>query len=92
MAIATVMVALVIERARQQMRALTGQPVACVVSCVQEGEGWRVVLETLERKAIPDSADILAIHSATLDADGNILGFQRLRTRRRGQPVEDREI
>jgi len=87
---ATQTVGQVVERAREEIARLTGQPIAGVVSCVQEGERWRVTLETLERKAIPDSSDLLAAYAVLLDEGGHLVNFQRLRLRRRGEPVEER--
>ena len=82
-------VAQAVQRARGELAQLAGQPVAGVVSCVQDGEGWRVTLETLERRAIPDSQDLLAAYEVRLDAEGAAVKFQRLRSRRRGDPVEE---
>lgn len=80
-------VAQVAQKAREDMAQLTGQPVVSVVSCAQEADGWRVVLETLERKAIPDSSDLLAAFAVILDRDGALINFQRVRVRRRGDPI-----
>jgi hypothetical protein len=82
-------VAQAVQRARQEMAQLTGQPIASVVSCAQQGQGWRVVLETLERKAVPDSSDLLATYEVLMDGEGTLTTFQRLRVRRRGQTMEE---
>jgi len=87
---ATRTVGQVVERARRGIAQLTGQPVAGVVSCLPEGGRWRVTLETLERKAIPDTADLLAAYAVLMDEEGNLVNFQRLRVRRRGEPVEEK--
>jgi hypothetical protein len=79
-----------VERGREEISRLTGQPIVSVVSCLQEGEQWRVTLETLERKAVPDASDLLAAYLVLLD-DARVVNFQRLRVRRRGQPVLEGE-
>lgn len=48
-------------------------------------EGWVVTLEALERKAIPDTMDILGWYEIRLDAEGNLLGFERKKLRKRGE-------
>ena len=83
-------VAQAVQRAGREMAQLTGQPLAGFVSCVHDGEQWRVTLETVDRKAVPDSADLLATYLAILDGEGAVVNFERLRTRRRGEPVEER--
>ncbi len=78
-----------VEKARANIAQLTGQPVATVISCGQEGERFRVTLETLERKAVPDTLDLLATYAVILDEEGGLVNFCRLRTRRRGDPIEE---
>lgn len=80
----------IVARAREQIAQLTGRPATGVVRCASEGEGWRVVVETLERKAVPDTSDLLAVYAVLVDAEGEMVDFQRLRVRRRGEPVEDK--
>mgnify|MGYP001586181822 FL=1 len=79
----TLTVGQVVEKASNEIGQLVRQPVACVVSCVCLDQGWRVVIETLERKAVPDTSDILAAYLVNLDTQGNLVNFQRLRVRRR---------
>jgi len=79
-----------VERGREEIARLTGQPIVSVVSALQEGEQWRVTLETLERKAVPDASDLLAAYLVLLE-DGGLVNFQRLRVRRRGQPMNEGE-
>ncbi|MBM3142925.1 MAG: gas vesicle protein [Chloroflexi bacterium] len=52
-------------------------------------EGWVVSLEALERKAIPDTMDILGWYQIRLDAEGNLLGFERKKLRKRGETKEE---
>ena len=48
-----------------------------------------VSLEALERKAIPDTMDVLGLYEVRLDSDGNLLGFARKKLRKRGETKED---
>lgn len=81
-----------IEKCSRDAARVVGKPVEGVVSCSQKDAGWRLVVETLERKAVPDSADLLAGYEVLLDQDGEIVNFQRLRVRRRGETFEGTEV
>lgn len=77
------------EKASAEMAHLVGHPVAGILSCTRRDGGWRVVMEFLERKAVPDTSDLLATYLVLLDEDGELMNFQRYRVRRRGQPIEE---
>jgi hypothetical protein len=44
-----------------------------------------VGVEVVEVSRIPDSADILAVYEARLDADGDLVSYRRVRRYARGQ-------
>jgi Gas vesicle synthesis protein GvpO len=56
-----------------------------------DGDGWVVEFEVIEQRRIPSSADILALYEVEVDADGEMLGFRRIRRYLRGQtgPTSD---
>lgn len=81
----------VVQRASLDAAQLVGKPITSVVSCTHGDKGWRLVVEVLERKAVPDSADLLACFEVLLDDDGNVVNFQRLRVRRRGETFDGTE-
>jgi len=55
------------------------------VSLLEKTEkGWRMEVEVLERKAIPDSFDLLSVFELNLDAAGNIMSFKQIKKIRRG--------
>ena len=55
------------------------------VSLLEKTEkGWRMDVDVLERKAIPDSFDLLSVFELNLDSAGNILGFKQIKKIRRG--------
>jgi hypothetical protein len=47
-------------------------------------ETWKVVVELLERTGIPDRMDILGIYEAKMDAQGNLVSYERKGLRKRG--------
>lgn len=75
----------VMERAKKELRSLTNLEVSSVVGASRvEGDGWEVTIELIERKAIPDSADLLGLYEVHLDAeDGHMISFERRRLRHR---------
>lgn len=55
----------------------------------EEEDGWLVVVEALERKAIPDTEDLLGRYAIQFGGDGTVVGY-RLRERyRRSADISD---
>lgn len=54
-----------------------------VVSMSKEAKGWKAVVEVLERKAVPDTQDLLGRYELTLNEDGELLGYKQVLVRRR---------
>jgi hypothetical protein len=54
------------------------------VTSVEEVEGeWRVTVEALERKAIPDSQDLLGRYEIRLNKNGELIGWTQRILRKR---------
>lgn len=73
----------VIERGKEELKKATGLEPASVIETLREDEGWRVSIEVVERKAVPDTADILGIYEVLLDGEGNLSKFKRVKLRKR---------
>lgn len=74
-----------IQKAREQLGDMTGLELGSTLSALKGDEGvWRVQLEAVEKKSLPDSQDILAIYELTLDDNANVLNFARNGMRKRG--------
>ena len=55
------------------------------ISSVEKSEdGWVLNCEVLEKKAVPETYDLLKVFEFKLDKDGKIQGFKQLRKVRRG--------
>ena len=54
-----------------------------VISMSKEAKGWKAVVEVLERKAVPDTQDLLGRYELTLNEDGELLGYKQVLVRRR---------
>jgi hypothetical protein len=78
-----------IKKVEENFARLSKMPVAGVVGLSKTEEGWVVLLEALERRAIPDTMDILGLYEVRLDNDGNLLSFERKRLRKRGETKEE---
>jgi hypothetical protein len=75
--------------AARQLVELTGRDVEGVTSLERTDDGWRVEVEVLEVRRIPDTTDVLATYELTLDEDGEIEGYRRLHRYVRGTPGEE---
>ncbi|MCG8470479.1 MAG: gas vesicle protein [Desulfobacterales bacterium] len=78
-----------IKKAREDLHTIIGLDIESTVSAEPSDTGWCVTLEALEKKAIPDSLDVLATYEAMLDHDGNIAEFRRIRLRKRSDTTEE---
>jgi hypothetical protein len=64
---------------RKELEAIVG---------VEEVDGeWRVTVETLERKAIPDSQDLLGRYEIRLNTNGELVGWTQKVIRKRCDPI-----
>ncbi len=80
-----------IEKARVELNKLTGLEISSTLEAARENGEWQVKLEVVEKHSIPDGMDILATYETRLDIEGNMLGFNRTRMRRRIDMEESEE-
>jgi hypothetical protein len=72
-------------RVRSKAGPLVGHPFDGLVELERrEDDGWRAVVEVIERKAVPDTQDILGRYEIDLDASGRFEGYRRLGRTHRG--------
>jgi nitrate reductase NapAB chaperone NapD len=79
----------IINKAQNEFARLSKLPVNTVIGLSKAEGEWVVVLEALERRAIPDTMDVLGLYEVHLDNEGNLLGFNRKRLRKRGETEEE---
>ena len=73
------------DRAKVQLRQITGLEVA-TVSAIEEHEGgWRAYVNMVELRRVPSTSDVLATYEAILDETGELQNYKRLRRFLRGQ-------
>ena len=68
-----------VQAAREQLRQLHGAEAESVSSFGRTRDGWRVTLEVLELRRVPETTDVLASYLVELDPDGNLVAYERLR-------------
>lgn len=81
-----------LKRAKQQLAEATGLKPEGVTRASKDNGGWRIGVEMLEMSRIPNSADVLGDYEAVLTDEGEMVKFERHRTRLRCETVvEERE-
>jgi Gas vesicle synthesis protein GvpO len=79
-----------VREARQQLFELIGRPVEQVLSMERDDDGdWQVLVQVVELERIPNSTDVLGAYRVTLDDDGEVVGYRRIRRYVRSQADED---
>ncbi|WP_078661500.1 gas vesicle protein GvpO [Streptomyces sp. NRRL B-24484] len=68
---------------------LTGRTPEGITSIDRTDDGWRIGVEVMESRRVPDSTDILAVYLVALDDDGDLVSYRRERRYYRGRPEED---
>jgi hypothetical protein len=71
--------------ALRQISELTAKRPEGVTEVERTEDGWTVGIELVEDQRIPSSADILATYETTIDADGELLSYRRVRRYARGR-------
>jgi hypothetical protein len=79
----------VAREAAQQLLELTGKAAEGVTGFERSDDGWRVEVEVVEVRRIPDTADILALYELSVDEDGELEGYRRLRRYSRGSTGQE---
>jgi hypothetical protein len=72
------------EKSRSIAETLLLKKVEGISSLAMEGSEWKVEVEILERKSIPDTQDILSKYELKFDEIGELTGYRRIGLRHRG--------
>ena len=79
------------ERGKSQLADMTGLKPITVTGAFKDEQGWHIALDMLEMSRIPTATDVLGDYEVILDDGGNMLRFDRKKTRLRGEPMEEEE-
>jgi pyruvate/2-oxoglutarate dehydrogenase complex dihydrolipoamide acyltransferase (E2) component len=75
--------------AARQLVELTGKDAEGVVGLDRSDDGWKVEVEVVEVRRIPNTTDVLAMYEVEVDGKGSLQGYRRVRRYVRGVPGED---
>jgi len=64
---------------------ITGRRTETVLGVRREEDGWSVLVEVVELSRVPNSTDVLGSYRVTVDRDGELTGYERVRRYQRGQ-------
>ncbi|MCX8206338.1 MAG: gas vesicle protein [Methanothrix sp.] len=78
--------------ARTSAEELLGKRFESISSISKTEGGWIVNVEVLERRAIPDTQDIIGRYEMTFDENGEITGYRRMELRHRGSLERIEEV
>ena len=79
------------DRASAQIGTLLNKKPEGIISVTKEDEEWKVKAEVLERKAVPDTQDILSTYELKLTEDLELKEYRRHGLRRRGSMIIEQE-
>ncbi|MEV0636944.1 gas vesicle protein [Streptomyces sp. NPDC050619] len=71
--------------AATQLAELIGTTPESVSALRPAPDGWTADVEVVELERVPDTMTIMASYRVTLDAQGQLLGYERVRRYARGQ-------
>jgi Gas vesicle synthesis protein GvpO len=73
------------DRARDLLQELSGSDVESVSAIDRTRDGFRITLEAVEVRRVPESTDVLATYDVELDGDGDLVRYERRRRYARSQ-------
>jgi gas vesicle protein GvpO len=73
------------DRARDLLQELSGSDVESVTAIDRTRDGFRITIEAVEVRRIPESTDVLATYDVELDGDGDLVRYERRRRYARAQ-------
>lgn len=78
----------ILEKAKDELATVTGLKPGPVTQVFKDDEGWHVRAEMVEMSRIPPATDLLGVYAVVLSEAGDVVSFERTKTRLRGSPEE----
>lgn len=72
------------KKAKDAIKNLVKKEPLSVISLNKEGENWLVLVEVLERKAIPDVHNLIGIYEIRFNRNKTLIGYKRVEVRHKG--------
>ncbi|MEI8334204.1 MAG: gas vesicle protein GvpO [Chloroflexota bacterium] len=82
----------IVVRTTKLLADVTGLTPVEVTGVARADQGWRVTIELLEFAKIPPANDVIAEYEVLLDGEGDLLSFQRKRSRLRSETVDSEAV
>lgn len=76
------------KKALSTLPSLIKKPVEGVLAVNNEGKEWKVLVEALERKVVPDTQDIMGRYELRFSETGKLLGYKQVMLRRRSDRLD----
>jgi hypothetical protein len=76
-------------QAMSELAELLGREPEGMISVQRVDDGWRIGVEVVEVRRIPDTADVLAEYDVDADGEGHLTGYRRARRYARGRVRDD---
>lgn len=73
----------IIKNCCNKMEKLLKKKVESAVSFKKDEKGWKILLDVLERKAVPDTLDLIGRYEVIVDKEGKILEYNQVLVRYR---------
>ncbi|MFG2433443.1 gas vesicle protein [Streptomyces sp. NPDC048508] len=75
----------VMHAAAEQLGSLIGTPPESVSAIKPTDDGWEADVEVLELDRIPETTSVMATYRVTLNAEGDLMAYERTHRYTRGQ-------
>lgn len=75
--------------AAHELTELTGKAAEAITGIERVDDGWRVTVEVLEVRRIPETTDVLARYEIEADSKGSLTSYRRAGRFTRGSTQED---
>ncbi|WP_405774405.1 gas vesicle protein [Streptomyces sp. NBC_00859] len=73
------------QRAAEQLAQMLQREPSSVSAVKATEDGWSADVEVTEIEKVPDTASVMATYRVSLDAQGQLLGYERVRRYAKGQ-------
>ncbi|WP_049934338.1 gas vesicle protein GvpO [Haloplanus natans] len=77
------------QRAREAAAELLEHEFEGIIKVEPDDNRWRTVVEVVERRAVPDTQDIIGRYQISLDNDGGVTGYELLARYKRSDMKEE---
>jgi len=82
----------IVEIAKNKLVEITEFSSPNIIGADKEEDIWCITVEIVEKPSESVNLEILGIYDVRLDASGNLLGFERIGMRKRGDIQRDAKI